>query len=258
MQPSTVARSSGDKRLAKESAEGFGDEREGIRAHAENAGTMSAPERGAAGPVFDDAFRAQLLELFRWRRDVRRFRPDPVPPGALSQLLEIAALAPSVGLSEPWRLVTVDHPARRATVRANFEACNARALSGQVPGRAGLYARLKLAGLDEAPCQLAVFAEPAPEQGHGLGRETMPDTVAYSAVMAAHTLWLGARAAGLGLGWISILDPAAVKAALDLPPHWTLIGYFCLGYPMAESEEPELQRLGWEQRRPPGRAVVRR
>lgn len=203
----------------------------------------------ASAPVFDGAFRARLLDLFRWRRDVRRFRPEPVPVHLLDGLLEAAYLAPSVGLSQPWRFVTIEDPVRRAAVRASFEACNARALAGQEPGRGGLYARLKLAGLDEAPCQLAVFAEPDPAQGHRLGRATVPETTAYSAVMAEHTLWLAARAAGLGLGWVSILDPAAVRAALDVPPDWMLIGYFCLGYPRDESDTPELERAGWERRR---------
>jgi len=196
--------------------------------------------------------------LFKWRRDTRHFRPDPVPASLLEGLLDIASLAPSVGLSEPWRWVTVDDPARRAAVRANFEACNAQALAVQTVDRAASYGRLKLAGLDEAPCHIAVFAEPDPGQGHGLGRKTMPETTAYSAVMAIHTVWLAARAAGLGLGWVSILDPATVIAALDVPPDWTLIGYFCLGYPQAEAESPELERLGWERRRPPRSALVRR
>jgi len=213
---------------------------------------------GHAGPVFDDAFRAQLLQLFRWRRDVRRFRAEPMPAELLHELLEIASLAPSVGLSEPWRLVMVDDPARRAAVRLNFEACNAQALAAQAADEAAAYARLKLAGLDEAPCHLAVFAEPDPEQGRGLGRATMPETTAYSAVMAVHTLWLAARAAGLGLGWVSILDPAAIALALDVPADWTFIGYFCLGYPQAEDEQPELQRLGWERRRPIRPLVVQR
>lgn len=203
----------------------------------------------AGGPAFDDRFRAQLRDLFRWRRDVRRFRSEKVPSAVLDELLEVACLAPSVGLSEPWRFVTVDDPARRAAVRANFEACNARALAGQDVDRAALYARLKLAGLDEAPCHLAVFAESGPAQGHGLGRGTMPETTAYSAVMAVHTLWLAARAAGLGLGWVSILDPATVMTALEVPTSWTFIGYFCLGYPLAEDDTPELERAGWERRR---------
>jgi 5,6-dimethylbenzimidazole synthase len=209
-------------------------------------------------PAFGDAFRAQLRDLFRWRRDVRRFRTEKVPSAALDELLETACLAPSVGLSQPWRFVTVDDPARRATVRASFQACNARALASQDADRAGLYARLKLAGLDEAPCHLAVFAEPSPEQGHGLGRATMPETTSYSAVMAVHTLWLAARAAGLGLGWVSILDPATVVAALDVPAGWTFIGYFCMGYPLAGSDTPELERAGWERRRAANSVRLRR
>lgn len=209
-------------------------------------------------PYFDAAFQADLLTLFRWRRDVRRFRSDPVSPALLGRLIETACLAPSVGLSQPWRFVTVDDPARRARVRANFLAANARALAAQTADRAALYARLKLAGLDEAPCHLAVFADPEPAQGHGLGRATMPETTAYSAVMAVHTLWLAARAGGLGLGWVSILDPEAVTAALDVPPSWVFIGYFCLGTPANESDVPELEREGWERRRCAAEARLQR
>lgn len=212
----------------------------------------------ATAPVFDDAFVAQLAQLFRWRRDVRRFRRDPVPADVLDGLLETANLAPSVGLSQPWRFVTVDDPARRAAVRASFEACNASALAGQDADHAARYARLKLAGLDQAPCQFAVFAEPDPLQGCGLGRRTMPETAAYSAVMAVHTLWLVARAANLGLGWVSILDPESVTAALEVPTDWIFIGYFCLGYPQTEDETPELERLGWEVRQPAQTALIRR
>jgi 5,6-dimethylbenzimidazole synthase len=219
---------------------------------------MRADTALRSAPVFDDAFRAQLRDLFKWRRDVRRFLREPVPAELLDELLDIAALAPSVGLSEPWRFVTVDDPARRRAVRANFEFCNAQALARQRGERARLYARLKLAGFDEAPCHFAVFTEPDPQQGYGLGRATMPETTAYSAVMSVHTLWLAARAAGLGLGWISILDPVAVASILEVPAGWTLIGYFCLGFPQLEMDVPELERAGWEHRRSAKSCLVRR
>lgn len=209
-------------------------------------------------PSFSDAFRKELLTLFRWRRDVRHFRADPVPPDLLLWLLDVASLAPSVGLSEPWRFVIVEDPIRREAVRANFSACNAEALACQDSGRAALYARLKLAGLDEAPCHLAVFAEPDPQQGHGLGRRTMPETAVYSALMAVHTLWLTARSVGLGLGWVSILDPAVIAAVLEVPNNWTLVGYFCLGYPQEERDAPELESLGWECRRDVTVSIIRR
>ncbi|TCT06034.1 5,6-dimethylbenzimidazole synthase [Aquabacter spiritensis] len=210
------------------------------------------------GPRFDAAFRERLVALLVWRRDVRRFRPDPLPEGAVERLIEISCLAPSVGLSQPWRFVLVDAPARRQAIRACFESCNAEALARQAPERARTYARLKLAGLDEAPVHLAVFADRETRQGHRLGRLTMPETVDYSAVMAVHTLWLAARAEGIGLGWVSILDPDTVRAQLDVPQDWRFIGYFCLGYPLEESDMPALEALGWEKRARAGGTILRR
>lgn len=200
-------------------------------------------------PIFAPAFQAELDTLFRWRRDVRRFRRDALPVGLLDRLLATANAAPSVGLSQPWRFVTVDDPARRAAVRADFEACNAAALATQDETRVANYARLKLAGLERAPCHVAVFVEPDPEQGHGLGRRTMPESVAYSAVIAVHTLWLAARAHGIGLGWVSILDPARIREVLEIPETWQLVAYLCVGYPEIEAITPELEREGWEKRR---------
>ncbi len=201
-------------------------------------------------PRFDTGFCQQLDLLFQWRRDVRRFRPDPLPDGMLDRLLCVANGAPSVGLSQPWRFVTVDDPSRRTAIRANFVAANAAALAAQPDERAGLYARLKLAGLDEAPAHLAVCIDPDPAQGGGLGRATQGETVGYSAVLAIHTLWLAARAEGIGLGWVSILDPAAALLALDLPESWRLVAYLCLGWPAQDSERPELEGEGWAQRQP--------
>jgi 5,6-dimethylbenzimidazole synthase len=207
---------------------------------------------------FDDAFRARLRDLLVWRRDVRRFRRDPLPSGTLERLIHVACLAPSVGLSQPWRFVIVDDPAHRAAVRKNFEGCNAAALATQNQQRAAAYARLKLAGLDDAPCHLAVFADRSTAQGHGLGRHTMPEMIEYSAVTAIHTIWLAARAEGIGMGWVSILDPAAVAAILDVPANWKLIGYLCLGFPQAEDDIPDLERAGWERRQAPSSVVIRR
>jgi 5,6-dimethylbenzimidazole synthase len=219
--------------------------------------TQSIPEVGRPAS-FDAAFRARLRDLLIWRRDVRRFRPEPLPGGALEALIELACLAPSVGLSQPWRFVIVDDKTIRAAVRQNFAACNAEALAAQSAPRAGLYAQLKLAGLDEAPCHLAVFADRSTEQGHGLGRRTMPEMIEYSAVTAVHTIWLAARAQGIGMGWVSILDPQAIAALLDVPADWKFIGYFCLGYPLADDAIPELEQSGWERRRLPSSVILHR
>jgi 5,6-dimethylbenzimidazole synthase len=211
-----------------------------------------------AAPDFDDAFRARLHDLFAWRRDVRRFRRDALPDGMLERLIDAACLAPSVGLSQPWRFVVVDDAARRQAVLDNFERCNAEALTDYSGDLARHYATLKLAGLREAPCHLAVFADRATDTGHGLGRRTMPEMADYSVVTAISTMWLAARAEGIGMGWVSILDPAVIATALDIPRDWRLIGYFCIGYPEIADDRPELERLGWERRQPASDHIVRR
>lgn len=201
---------------------------------------MSAP------PVFDDAFAAQFEQLLLWRRDVRRFRRDPVPEPLVERLLAQNARAPSVGHSRPWRWLRVRDEAARAAARASFARCNAQALDDYEGERARLYATLKLEGLREAPEQFAVFCDHGTQRGHGLGRRTMPEMLDYSVVAAITQFWLSARVHGLGLGWVSILEPAEIAAALDTPPEWKLIAWLCLGWPEAESDERDLVRQGWE------------
>lgn len=200
--------------------------------------------QGRYGPEF----RAEMMDLLRWRRDVRRFRNGPVEAAVLDRCLLAFGLAPSVGLSEPWRLVRVESPTARQAVMQNFAAANAAALSGYADEKAQLYAGLKLAGLREAPVQIAVFCDDMTPKGAGLGAATMPETRAYSVVGAITLFWLALRAEGLGLGWVSILDAITLTTDLAVPQDWRLVGYLCIGWPEATDTEPELQRAGWESR----------
>ncbi len=202
-------------------------------------------------PIFDQAFRGELETLFAWRRDVRHFRTDPLPDGAMERLLTVAQLAPSVGNSQPWRFVRIGSPGLRETLADHVDAASAHAAERYDTERAAAYRALKLHGLREAPEILAVFSDEAPSAGHGLGIATMPAALRYSTVMAIHTLWLAARAEGIGLGWVSILDPGSVTALLDVPAHWTLVALLCVGFPSEPSDTPELERRGWQKREDP-------
>jgi 5,6-dimethylbenzimidazole synthase len=207
---------------------------------------------------FGHPFQAELAELLAWRRDVRHFRRDPIPEAVVDRLLDLACLAPSVGNSQPWRFVDVASAARRAAIIENYQVANAEALGGYRGERAALYASLKLSGLQEAPVHLAVFCDEATGQGLGLGRKTMPETLRYSAVIAVHTLWLAARARGLGLGWVSILDPVVATQSLDVPDTWSFVAYLCIGWPIEDQAEPELQQRGWQPREAACRQVLPR
>jgi len=210
------------------------------------------------GPEFDETFRRQFEELLKWRRDVRSFRSDPVDGQLIEHLIGLASLAPSVGYSQPWRFVLVESPECRESIRANFEHCNREALSLYSGEKAKLYANLKLAGLGDAPVHLAVFLDPHTDCGSGLGKTTMPETLEYSAVLAVYTLWLAARSHGLGVGWVSILDPVEVNQGLSVPNEWKSIAYLCIGYPREDDPTPELLRHGWENRLPVTDILIKR
>jgi 5,6-dimethylbenzimidazole synthase len=197
-------------------------------------------------PIFNEAFYNELRLLLEWRRDVRRFCTDPLPHGLVEELVALASLAPSVGYSQPCRFVRVDDPKRRASVIESFQRANQAALASYQGADADLYSRLKLAGLRESPVHLAVFCDRTTSTGKGLGRQTMPQALQYSAVMAICILWIAARARGVGVGWVSILEPEEVTRALEVPESWELIGYLCVGYPLSDDDKPVLMRVGWE------------
>ncbi len=196
--------------------------------------------------TFTDDFRTQFDLLLRLRRDVRRFRTDAIDEAVLTRCLDAFRLAPSVGLSEPWRVIRVESQAARDAALRNFQTANAQALEGYSGEKAQLYSRLKLSGMREAPVQLAVFCDDATDKGQGLGAGTMPEMRRYSVVSAITLFWLTLRTEGLGLGWVSILDPDQMARDLNVPDDWRLIGYFCVGWPEAPSDTPELEQVGWE------------
>ena len=201
-------------------------------------------------PSFKETCYKELRLLLEWRRDVRHFCTDPLPHGLVEELVGLASLAPSVGYSQPCRFVRVDDPERRASVMESYERANRAALASYKEQDAELYSRLKLAGLRESPVHLAAFCDCATPAGKGLGRQSMPQALQYSAVMAICILWLAARARGVGVGWVSILEPEVVTRALEVPESWELIGYLCLGYPRNDDNRPALMRAGWEKRDP--------
>jgi 5,6-dimethylbenzimidazole synthase len=202
-----------------------------------------------------EGFRDRELEgvyrAIRERRDVRSgFLPEALEDDVLLRLLGAAHNAPSVGLMQPWRFIVIRSARVRGEVREIFSQAHKLAADSYEGERGELYRGLKLEGILEAPQNLCIACDPVSERGHRLGRQSMPETAIYSAVCAVQNLWLAARAEGIGVGWVSILDPEALKTLLGIPDHMVLVAYLCLGYVDGFEARPQLERLGWEQRVP--------
>jgi 5,6-dimethylbenzimidazole synthase len=192
-----------------------------------------------------------VYRAIRERRDVRSgFLPEVLADEVLLRLLGAAHNAPSVGLMQPWRFIVIRSLRVRGAVRDIFSQAQKVAADSYEGERGELYRGLKLEGILEAPQNLCIACDPVSERGHRLGRQSMPETAIYSAVCAVQNLWLAARAEGIGVGWVSILDPDALKTLLGIPAHMVLVAYLCLGYVDGFEARPQLERLGWEQRVP--------
>jgi 5,6-dimethylbenzimidazole synthase len=205
------------------------------------------PSEGPSSP--EAAPTSDLEKLLVWRRDVRHFDTRAVPEAEMERLLASTSLAPSVGNAQPWRFVRICTPALRTTIADHVDTAARQAgVRYTQADQATLYTSLKLHGLREAPEIMAVFSDESPREGHGLGIATMPEALRYSTIMAIHTLWLTAQSRGIGLGWVSILDPDWLATLLDAPAQWHFVALLCIGYAQAPSDTPELDRRGWQAR----------
>jgi 5,6-dimethylbenzimidazole synthase len=195
--------------------------------------------------------RETLHRIIQARRDVRQFLPSPVPPDVLRRILEAAHYAPSVGFMQPWNFILVTSGATRRQVRACFESRNHEELERLAPGdRKDLYRRLKLEGILEAPLNLAVTCDRRRDAPFVLGRAPMPEADLFSTCLAVQNLWLAARAEGVGVGWVSILDRETTAGLLGLPDGVQLVAYLCVGYPVEFRPKPLLEEVGWKGRVP--------
>lgn len=200
---------------------------------------------------FSDEERRGVYRAIHERRDVRSsFVQAPLPDEVLARILDAAHYAPSVGFMQPWEFILITDALVRRAIREQFENTNKRAADAYVGARRDLYDRLKLEAIVDSAVNVCVTCDPTVVRGHGLGRQTMPETAMYSAVCAIQNCWLAARAEGVGVGWVSIVDAGAVRRILAIPDHIVIIGYLCLGYVASFEARPELESRGWEHRVP--------
>ncbi|HZR47788.1 MAG TPA: 5,6-dimethylbenzimidazole synthase, partial [Candidatus Manganitrophaceae bacterium] len=167
--------------------------------------------------AFPDPLKQGVYEAIYRRRDIRRFLPDPIPEEILFRILNAGHQAGSVGLMQPWNFVVIQDRSIKAKIKSVFWDCNRAAAEIYAGERRAMYDGLKLEGIAEAPINLCVTCDPVRKGPAVLGRRTMPETALYSTVCAIQNLWLAARAEGIGMGWVSILDPKEVKGALSIP-----------------------------------------
>ncbi|WP_252974340.1 5,6-dimethylbenzimidazole synthase [Janibacter melonis] len=221
--------------------------------------TSSAAQRreDPAGWAMGEDVTEALAAVVAGRRDIRRFRPDPVPDELLTAVLQAGHRAPSVGHSQPWRFVVVTDPATRDRAAAMADRCRAQQAAHLSSERAVRMLDLKLEGLREAPVGVVVACDRRVPAGGVLGRATYPDADLWSCATAVENMWLTARAHGLGMGWVTLFEPDELADLLALPDGVVTLGWLCLGWPDERPPSPGLERAAWSRRAPLEEVVVR-
>jgi len=197
---------------------------------------------------FPEDEREAVYRAIHARRDIRHFVPYEVDETVLQRLLEAAHAAPSVGFMQPWDFIIVRDPATRRQIRDHVSAEKEKAGAHYEGKEAALYQQLKLEGIMECFVLIAVTCDAARGGKKNLGRATMPQTAQFSVCAAIQNLWLAARAEGLGVGWVSILQPGWLKELLHVPEPIELIALLCVGAAEHFPKEPLLQTVGWRSR----------
>ena len=198
--------------------------------------------------AFSPRERAGIYRAITTRRDVRAFRPDPVPSVILARLLRAAHHGPSVGFMQPWNFIVIDDPEVKRRVHAMVTR-EKEAAAGDFEGqRRDVYRELKLEGIIDAPINLCVTCDPSRFGPGVIGRHTIPETDIFSVCCAVQNLWLAARAEGVGVGWVSILRNDELRAILGIPTAIFPAAYLCVGYPNGFGARPMLEAVGWASR----------
>lgn len=200
--------------------------------------------------AFDDAAVTALHAVLAARRDIRRFRPDPVPPDLLRRVLGAGHQAPSVGHSQPWRFVVVTGQATRDRAALLADRERLRQAGQLTAERRARLLDLQLDGIREAPVGVVVACDRRVPAAGVLGRASFADADIWSCACAVQNIWLAARVAGLGLGWVTLFTPADLAALLHLPDGVETLGWLCLGWPDERPPDPGLERRGWSRRLP--------
>jgi len=192
---------------------------------------------------------AQLDGVYRAiaeRRDVRHFVPGAVDEALLTRLLTAAHQAPSVGLMQPWRFIRIKNPDLRERICALVE--EERVATADALGERGAeFMRLKVEGIRDCG-EVLVAALMDGRERHVFGRRTLPEMDLASVSCAIQNMWLTARAEGLGMGWVSLFDPARLAALLGIPEGGKPVAILCLGQVAEFYPAPMLEQEGWAQR----------
>jgi F420 biosynthesis protein FbiB-like protein len=178
--------------------------------------------------------------LMATRRSIRRYRPEPVAPEFVDELLQCALSAPSAHNRQPWRFAVIHEPAAKARLASAMgERLRAdRLRDGDAPGAVEADVARSFERLTAAPILIVVAATMVDMDDYpdAARRQAEYLMAVQGTAMAVQNFLLAAHSAGLGACWMCapLFCPDAVRTCIGLPSDWQPQSIITVGWPASE------------------------
>jgi nitroreductase len=183
------------------------------------------------------------------RRSIKNFKPDPIDPALLNQIIELTIAAPSSFNIQDWRIVVVQDTTQRAALAA---ACWNQPQVAQAPVNLVFAADIKAGESDLTPIldrgletgawnekTVAYFKKSIPEFAVGLGDKAREYAIKDAMIAATHAM-LAAESLGLSScmmnGWMEDKVKAVIGAEND--PNLAIALILPIGYAAEPRKNP--------------------
>jgi nitroreductase len=189
-------------------------------------------------------------EAIQQRRSIRKFRQDPVPDKAISELLDAARLAPSGSNAQPWRFKIVrDKDTKEKLVKAAYD----QAFIGEAPvvlvccADIGSYLDGVVSGLQDlgkigaVEDRIVEIVLNRTDRMMKMNLDQFGQRIAFNVAIAVEHIVLRALDFGLGTCWVRLIDEQAIRAIFGWDDTISVVALLPIGYP-DESPAPRKRR----------------
>jgi nitroreductase len=200
-------------------------------------GSLASRAAAADSPP---ASTADIWDVFKKRRSVRKFKPDAIPEMDIARILDAARTPPTSGNQQPWKFLVIRDPEKirqlkEACVKLHMDRFDGRKDDTAAQEKFETGVRSRLAGYFSAPVYIVVLTD---------NKSQYPGYNHWDGPMAAGFLTLAARALGYGTVFITDVIPDSVtREVLRIPDRYTRVCITPLGIPVEWPDAPPKKKL---------------
>ncbi len=181
-----------------------------------------------------------LLDLLRKRRNIRRFKPEPIPDEYVDKIIEAARWAPSGANSQPWEFIVVRKQELRDKIIELIKEQHALSSKMEAVREPELRMRLAPPGYVRAPVFIILCGDTRTKDAYPLYTTLVRGSAIFTSSLASAFLQMALAVTALGLGaqWVSAIANPYVQSLtrdlLGIPREFEIYDMLAVGYPDAE------------------------